>query len=125
MKRKNNPSAVRRRLIQKSAFPKLTDKDVERWLGRLGAVAHEGRQQLGAGCVMQTSDKLAYVSVEEFGQLAPELAATLGNLLASCTKNEFVVMLAGDDAAALTVVDAPAPLAELHRRWAKTLEATR
>lgn len=125
MKRKNNPSAIQRRLIQKSRFPQLSDDSISRWLGRLGAVAHEGRQQLGAGCVMQTPSRLAYVSVEEFGQLAPELAATLGNVLASCTKNQFVVVLAGDDAAALTVVDAPAPLAELHRRWAKTLEAVR
>lgn len=124
-KKQKNTAASRRRLIQKATFPKLTDNDFDRWLGRLAAIVVEGRQQLGAGLVMQTSDSLTYMSTEEFAIIGPELAPALAGLLASCTPNQFVIMVAGDNAGAMGIIDAPAPLAELHRQWAKTLEATR
>ena len=103
----------------------FTQQEFDAWIGRLGSVVHEGQQQLGAGCVMQTNDTLTYVTTKEFAILATELAPALADLLASCTPNQFVVMVAGDSAGAMGIIDAPAPLAELHRQWAKTLEATR
>jgi len=120
-KRHKPKSANHRHLIQKSSFPKPTDQDIDRWLGRLAAVAFEGKQQLGPGAVLQTRTRLAYASAEEFAIIAPELAPALAGLLASCTPNQFVLMLASGDQAQLMVLDAPAPLAELHRQWAKTL----
>ena len=103
----------------------VTAQEFDRWVGRVASVAYEGQQTHGAGAVLQTHDRMVYISLDELTIIDPETAAALGALLLGCTPQRFVVMLAGNGPKVLTVVDAPRPLAELHRRWAKTLAPVR
>lgn len=103
----------------------VTVQEFDRWVGRVASVAYEGQQTHGAGAVLQTHERLVYMSLDELTIIDPETAAALGALLLGCTPQRFVVMLARNGTTVLTVVDAPRPLAELHRRWAKTLAPVR
>lgn len=110
----------RNSLIKKSRLPKDAPA-TDRWVGRLAAVAHEGKQQLGAGVVMQTRDTMAYITSAELALIAPDLVGLAAVLLLGCQPNQFVAMITRDDATALTIVDAPRPLAEMRQRWGKTV----
>ena len=97
--------------------PSGPQAEITRWIGRLAAVAYEGRRDIGAGAVLQTADTLTYLPL---ANLTPAAAV----LVQACQGQQFVVILDGGDRHGATVVTPGRPLAELHQRWGGTLEAS-
>lgn len=94
--------------------------DTARWVGRISAVAYEGKRAVGLGAVLQTEDTLTYLSLAEVAAIL-DSATMLTALIRGCTDNQFVLMLSAGDRVTATVVAPRQPLAVLYEQWGHTL----